>query len=170
MTEQNPLEMTWRADQVEVMHRLRDWAVSFTELNQGLAAWMSLPTSDANALGHIVWAAESDAPLAPAELARRIGMTTGATTLLLHRLEGAGHITRSRESSDRRRVTLRPTASALDTTRAFLAVAGREFADTISGADPDELRVITGFLERMTAASDAGARRLAAAPRDGGAR
>ena len=95
--------------QVEVMEALRDWAVGFAELNQHMAAWMGLPGSDANALGQIVWAAESGEPLSPARLARRLGMTSGATTILLNRLEGAGLIGRTREHADRRRVTLRPS-------------------------------------------------------------
>jgi hypothetical protein len=69
---------------------------------------MRLPGSDATALGQITWAAESGTPLSPAQLSRLLGMTTGATTILLNRLETAGHIRRSRESTDRRRVTLRP--------------------------------------------------------------
>lgn len=65
MVDVDPLSVEWTAAQVEVMHRLRDWAVGFTELNQHLAAWMRLPGSDANALGQIVWADEAGAPLSP---------------------------------------------------------------------------------------------------------
>ncbi|PZE76289.1 MarR family transcriptional regulator [Curtobacterium sp. MCBD17_019] len=143
------------------MHRLRDWAVGFTELNQHLSTWMRLPTSDANALGNIIWADEAGTPLSPAELSRQIGMTSGATTVLLNRLEAAGHIVRSREGSDRRRVTLRPVREAREQARAFLAFAGAEIAASLGDTPDPELTTVIAFLERMTAAARQANTRLA---------
>jgi DNA-binding MarR family transcriptional regulator len=156
----DPLAEDWTAAQVEVMHRLHDWVVGFGEVNGHLAAWMQLPGSDANALGQIVWAAEAGAPLSPAELARRIGMTSGATTVLLNRLEAAGHIRRSRESADRRRVTLRPVPQARERARAFLVRAGAEVAATLRTTPDDDLRTVIAFLSRITAATTEATRRL----------
>ncbi len=160
MTEGDPLTENWTLLQIEVMQRLRDWAVGFGEMHRHLAAWMRLPVSDANALGQITWAAEAGTPLSPAELSRRIAMTTGATTILLNRLESAGHVQRSRESSDRRRVTLRPTPAAREHARRFLAFAGTEIAATLRTADPEELRVVTAFLSKITEATENANRRL----------
>jgi DNA-binding MarR family transcriptional regulator len=156
----DPLADDWTPVQIEVMQRLRDWAVGFTELNQHLAAWMQLPGSDANALGQITWAAESDEPLSPAQLSRLLGMTSGATTILLNRLETAGHIRRSRESADRRRVTLRPSPAARERARGFMAFAGAEIATTLHAADPAELRTVAAFLATITAAAGEANRRL----------
>lgn len=158
----DPMSTEWTTGQVEVMHRLRDWAVGFAELNQHLAAWMGLPGSDANALGQIIWADQQGAPLSPAQLARQIGMTSGAMTVLLNRLEDAGHIHRSRESTDRRRVTLRPVQAARDRARGFLAVAGTEIAATLHAADPAELAATIAFLTRITSAATATNQRLGA--------
>jgi MarR family transcriptional regulator, organic hydroperoxide resistance regulator len=157
----------WRADQVEVMERLRDWADTSVELNQHTAAWMGLPTSDANALGHITWSAESGRPLSPAQLARRIGMTSGATSVLLRRLEQGGHITRVRSQTDLRRVSLHPTAQARERTRGFMAFAGAEISATVRAAEPDELRRVAAFLERMVEAGSAANERLAAVTASG---
>lgn len=156
----DPLVTEWTSTQVEVMHRLRDWVVDFGELNQHLATWMRLPGTDANALGQIIWAAESDTPLSPAQLARQLGMTTGATTILLNRLEAAGHLQRTRESADRRRVTLRPTPAARDRARQFLGLAGTEIAHVLHTTPPNELRAVATFLARMTAAADEANSRL----------
>ncbi|WP_354026327.1 MarR family transcriptional regulator [Curtobacterium oceanosedimentum] len=60
---------------------------------------------DANALGQVLRAERAGTPLPPAQLARQIGMTSGATSARVDRLEAAGHVTRHRESVDRRRVT-----------------------------------------------------------------
>lgn len=168
MTEVDPLSTTWTDDEVLVMHRLRDWAAVFDELNRGLSSWMRLPVSDANALGEIVWAERSGEPMSPARLARRIGMTTGATSVLLDRLEAAGHVERHRESADRRRVTLRPTEGARAESDRFLAFAGSEIATTVRSADPEEVRTASAFLARMTDAAAAANARLADRPRAGG--
>lgn len=165
MTEVDPLSTDWTDDEVAVMHRLRDWAATFDELNRGLSSWMRLPVSDANALGEIVWAEQSGTPISPAGLARRIGMTTGATSVLLDRLEAAGHVARHRESTDRRRVTLRPTDSARAESGRFLAFAGTEIATAVRSADPDELRAASTFVARMTTAAASANARLAARPR-----
>jgi len=160
MAEVGPLTESWTSAQVEVMQRLRDWAVGFGELHRHLAVWMRLPVSDAHALGQITWAAEAGTPLSPAELSRRIAMTTGATTILLNRLEDAGHVLRSRESSDRRRVTLRPTPAAREHARRFLSFAGAEIAATLHAADPEELRVVATFLSKIAEATGDANRRL----------
>ncbi|GIF23465.1 DNA-binding MarR family transcriptional regulator [Actinoplanes tereljensis] len=156
----DPLTVDWSPEQTAAMQQLRDWAVSFAELNQHLAAWMSLPNSDANALGHIIWAAEADQPLTPADLSRQIGMTSGATTVLLNRLETAGHVRRSREHADRRRVTLRPEPGAREQARAFLAAAGAEIAEVLQNTSAEELRQATAFVARLTAASAQANKRL----------
>ncbi len=165
--EVDPLDTDWTDVEVAVMHRLRDWAVAFDELNRHLGAWVALPPSDANALGQVLWAERADAPLSPAELARRIGMTTGATSVLVDRLETAGHVTRHRESSDRRRVTLRTTEQAREANAAFLGFAGREVAGTLRSTDEAETRAALAFLERMTAAATAANARLTERARRG---
>ncbi|OXM54814.1 transcriptional regulator [Amycolatopsis thailandensis] len=164
MADVDPLTESWTPIQIEVMQRLREWAVGFGELHRHLAGWMRLPVSDANALGQITWAAEAGTPLSPAELSRQIAMTTGATTILLNRLEDAGHVQRSRESSDRRRVTLRPTPAAREHARRFLVFAGAEIAAAVRTADPEELRVVTKFLSRITEATGDANQRLEHGP------
>ncbi|MFG1923167.1 MarR family winged helix-turn-helix transcriptional regulator [Cryptosporangium sp. NPDC048952] len=160
MTRLDPLTEEWAPEQTAAMQALRDWAVRFAELNQHLAAWTNLPGSDANALGLIVWAAEDGTPLSPAELSRQIGMTSGAASVLLNRLEAAGHIHRTREHTDRRRVTLRPSPDARERARQFLGVAGVEVAQVLQDTSLDDLRVITAFVSRLAAAGAAANDRL----------
>ncbi|WP_202387265.1 MarR family transcriptional regulator [Nocardioides flavescens] len=152
----DPLETPWSPDQVAVMHALRDWVQAHDELVRRQAAWMDLPVTDVAALGQVVWAAEAGSPLSPTELARLHGFTSGATTALVNRLEAAGHVERTRESSDRRRVTLRPTPAARERTREFLSAVGTDIATLLASTPPDELRTVTSFLQRLTAASHAG--------------
>ncbi|QKS11948.1 winged helix-turn-helix transcriptional regulator [Curtobacterium sp. Csp1] len=164
----DPLDTAWTEVEVAVMQRLRDWAVAFDELNRHLGAWVDLTPSDANALGQVLWAERAGEPLSPAELARRIGMTSGATSVLVDRLESAGHVTRHRESTDRRRVTLRTTETAQRANAAFLGFAGQEIASTLRGSAPDETRAALALLDRMTEAATTANARLARRGRSGG--
>jgi DNA-binding MarR family transcriptional regulator len=156
----DPLTERWRPEDLAVLEALRDWTVGQAEMNHHLGRWAGLPTSDANALGHVVWAAEGGDPLSPQALSRRLGMTTGATTVLVDRLERAGMVVRSRESTDRRRVTLRPSDEGRERARAFTAFAGREMAATVQEASAEDLRVVADFLERLSGAVAAGNERL----------
>ena len=155
-------EASWRASEIEVMEALRGWAVAFAELNQHMATWMDLPTTDAQALGQVLWAASDGDPLSPARLGQRIGMTSGSVTVLVNRLEAAGLIERSREHPDRRRVTLRPTPAAQERARAFTETSVTEIAAALRGADPSDLATSAVFLGRMVEAATAASDRLRA--------
>ncbi|MEV1049036.1 MarR family transcriptional regulator [Streptomyces sp. NPDC049916] len=156
----NPAQEPWETSQVEMMEALREWATGFAEINLHMAQWMRLPGSDANAVGQIVWAAQSGTPLSPAALSRRIGMSTGSTAVLLNRLERAGLVVRSREHQDRRRVTLRPTSAASEQAHTFMAVAGTEIAAALRQTTDTELSTVTSVLSRMNDAARQALERL----------
>jgi DNA-binding MarR family transcriptional regulator len=158
----NAFEAQWESPQVEVLEALQEWAVTFAELNQQMSSWLGLPTTDANALGQVLWAASSGDPLSPARLGQRIGMTSGSVTVLVDRLEAAGLLERSREHTDRRRVTLRPTPAAQERARAFLQVSSVEITAALQESSPDELAAATAFLRKMVAAAADGTARLRA--------
>jgi DNA-binding MarR family transcriptional regulator len=138
-------EMEWDAPQVEVMEALQTWAVAFAELNQLMSSWLDLPTTDA---------------LSPARLGQRIGMTSGSVTVLLNRLEAAGLLARSREHTDRRRVTLRPTPAARERARAFTERSTAEIAAALQEVPAAELEHHAAFIRRMVGAASDAADRL----------
>ncbi|MFF1874762.1 MarR family winged helix-turn-helix transcriptional regulator [Kitasatospora herbaricolor] len=90
------------------------------------------------------------AAVTPGLLREELGITSGAVTAVLDRLERAGHVHRSRDSADRRqvRVHYNPGASRIATAW-FTPVAERT---DIVRADftPAELQVVARFLGRMT--------------------
>ena len=88
---------------------LRGHGTAFAELGRRFGARMGLHTTDATALVEILSAQDRGTPLTQAGLSQRVGLTPGATSSLLNRLEKAGHVTRVRDSADRRIVTLRAT-------------------------------------------------------------
>lgn len=75
-----------------------------------------LHATDVQALGAIL---DADVPLTPGRLREHLGLTSGAVTACLDRLERAGHVRRARESSDRRVVHLYYEPGAKAAARSF---------------------------------------------------
>ena len=82
-------------------------------------------------------------------------MTSGATSVLLDRLERAGLVARSREDADRRRVTLRPTEQGRERACSFAAFAGAELAAAVLATDPHDLEVAQSFVSWVNAVAAA---------------
>ncbi|MGU3433959.1 MarR family winged helix-turn-helix transcriptional regulator [Actinomycetes bacterium M1A6_2h] len=133
----------------EVLEALRRYAVSYLESTHQLARWMKLPTNDGIALGEIVWAESERAPLSPAVLSSRIGLTSGATNALINRLEEQSLVTRSRESSDRRIVTLRATTVAHERMEPFIRRSATELDSALDDFEEETLVAVRDFLNRF---------------------
>jgi len=91
-------------------------------------------------------------PLGPAEVARRLGVSTAASTGIVDRLEARGHVERRAHPSDRRRTEVHLTASGRGEVIGHLMpmfVALRELEAEFSA---DELAVVQRYLSGATAA------------------
>jgi DNA-binding MarR family transcriptional regulator len=89
----------------------------------------------------------SQGPLTAGDLARATGLTTGAVTGILDRLEKAGLVERYRNAIDRRKVFVRPRLEALQRIGRLyegLATASIKHASTYS---TKELELIQNYLE-----------------------
>lgn len=151
-----------------LMEELRNYGSIFNQFSRLFGSWLGLHSTDSEALMEIVHAEERSTPLSPARLAGRIGLSSGATTSLLNRLEAAGHIIRSRESSDRRVVTLRssvevhtraeeffaPLAEQLDTA---MSRHSRELLNSVEALLIDLRTTMSNHLAERPATLDAGA-------------
>ena len=101
-------------------------------------------------------------PVTAGAIAEHTGLTTGAVTGLVDRLENAGHVERVRDPEDRRRVVVRlkpnPRMDAL------MGAAFGPFIDDMAqitaGYDEAELRAITDWIRRTTDALVANTRRI----------
>jgi len=86
-------------------------------------------------------------PITAGDLARATGLTTGAVTGILDRLEKAGLVERFRDASDRRKVFVRPRLEALQRVGRLyqgLAAASLKHASSYS---TKELELIQHFFE-----------------------
>jgi DNA-binding MarR family transcriptional regulator len=104
-------------------------------------------------------------PLTAGELAEHTGLTTGAITGVVDRLERGGFVRRDRDPEDRRRVIVQPTWGTEKVAKAeglFASLLASYTAICESYSDA-ELRVILDFMERCRAMNHEEARRLRAA-------
>lgn len=87
---------------------------------------------------------------APRQLADRLGLTTGSVTSMLDRLEKAGYLTREPHPSDRRKLVVRATATAV---QRAMELVGPLIADghdqLLSRYSVGQIELITEFLVRV---------------------
>ena len=125
---------------------LRVFGAAYAELTRRFAESLGLHSTDARALIEILTAEDQGAPLTPARLAERIGLSSGATTNLVNRLERAGYVTRSREHTDRRVVTLRSSPGIGQPAGEFFAPLASRFAELVARHPDGELDAFESFL------------------------
>jgi len=86
----------------------------------------------------------------PSELARHTGLTSGATTAMLDRLEKAGFLERRPNPDDRRGTLITPAKTAAERAAAWFESARNAQAELISSYSESELEIIAGVFERFT--------------------
>ncbi|BAL89050.1 putative MarR-family transcriptional regulator [Actinoplanes missouriensis 431] len=111
-----------------------------------------LHATDMHALLAVMHAERHGTPLTPGKLGEAIGLTSGATTALIDRLEKGGHLRRSRESTDRRVVHLRYGDAGMSLAMAFFTPLRPHTDAVMDQFSVDELQVIEKFLNGMTGA------------------
>jgi DNA-binding MarR family transcriptional regulator len=88
-------------------------------------------------------------PVAAGRLAEETGLTKGAVTGMIDRLERAGYVWREKDPQDRRRVIVHPLPErARRDIGPLYASVGRSFAQMCSRYDDEELALILDFVGR----------------------
>jgi|SRR5215468_4901412 len=109
---------------------------------------------------------ERNGPLTAGELAQRTGLTTGAITGVIDRLEQAGFVRRAKDPGDRRRVIIEPCYKRMGQVIGPLFESmGRAAAALCARYSTEELGVIRDFVARAHQMALEEARKL----RDAGA-
>ena len=80
------------------------------------------------------------------DLAARTGLTSGAITGVLDRLERAGYVQRTRDDADRRRVLVEPTDKARDASREYYGPLAGQMGPILAGVSDRELAAFVRFL------------------------
>lgn len=123
---------------------LSDAIVMFHE---ALGALTGLSAADHKALGLI----RRDGPMSARELAERTGLTAGAVTGLVDRLEDAGYVRRTRHDTDRRRLVIESTAPTSPQVNKAVAEMQEAMARVTEQFSADELMVVARWVTLTTA-------------------
>ncbi len=107
---------------------------------------MHLGRSDMTALRLLLRARQTGTPLSAAALARELGISTAATTVLVDRLAKSGHAERRPSATDGRGVEIWPTATTDEQVRATMGVLHERMMATVAALSPEESVVIHRFL------------------------
>lgn len=121
---------------------IRRMSAQSVMLSEAMAARFGLKTTELECLDVLFLRGEASA----GELAKATGLTSGAMTALLDRLERAGYVARMADPSDRRRVLLRIRPEAIAPIKAaYEPLAEQSFA-LWAGFSDAELAIVERFL------------------------
>ncbi|UPK74729.1 MarR family transcriptional regulator [Nocardioidaceae bacterium SCSIO 66511] len=115
----------------------------------------SMAAAEAAGLSPSEWYAlsliELEGAATSGQLAVRTGLTTGATTRLIDRLERAGYVRRVADPADRRKVLVESIPDALDLERA-VEPARRRLGEVIGGYSAEQRAVLFDYFENAAVA------------------
>lgn len=138
-----------------VIALLHAFGAADSALGRQFARQQQMHPTDAAAIVEILDAEQRSEFITPARLGERIGLTAGATSTLVNRLEGAGHVVRTRGHADRRLVGLHTTPQVHVDADAFFAPIGSALAAALAEYTPEEIDSFESILRRLTAVVDA---------------
>lgn len=131
---------------------LRAFSVESQRLSEAFAEAQRLHPTDLRALLSVMHAEHDNSPLTPRRLGEDLGLSSGAVTAVVDRLERAGHLFRSRDDADRRVVHLHYDPRANAVARQFFGPLGERSHAVMDGFTPDQLRLVARFIAGMTTA------------------
>lgn len=130
---------------------LRRLNVELDAVGQRFAHLHGLNRTDVRALVAIMDAARRGEALTAGRLGEAVELRSASVTALVDRLEKVGHLRRTRDDADRRRVVLEMSDSAMAAGSDHFGGLARDMAAAMEGYPPEELAVVQRWLEDMTA-------------------
>jgi len=137
-----------------IIDALRRYGTDAARLGDAFAAIHRLQPADLRALVAIMSAEGAGTPLTAGQLREHLGLSSGGTSLVIDRLQAAGHIRRDRDHpTDNRVVHLRFTDQGMATGLAFFGSLGDRTNAILDQFSHDELLVIDRFITAMADAT-----------------
>jgi len=125
---------------------VRDYGIHLTLFRNAISEWAGLNVTDMECLRLLFIKGIAT----PTELARHTGLTSGATTAMLDRLEKAGLIERRPNPNDRRGTLIAPAPSSAEKAASWFESARNAQDELISSYSESELEIISDVFERFT--------------------
>jgi DNA-binding MarR family transcriptional regulator len=139
---------------------VRDYGVNLTQFRNAMSEWAGLNVTDMECLRLLF----QKGIATPSELSRFTGLTSGATTAMLDRLEKAGLIERRPNPDDRRGTLIVPEKSSADKVALWFESARKAQDELISSYSESELEIVADVFERFTKLWDDERRKVQKAP------
>ncbi len=131
---------------IRALMAVRDYGVHLTLFRNAMNEWAGLNATDMECLRLLFLKGIAN----PSELARQTGLTSGATTAMLDRLEKAGLIERRPNPNDRRGTLIVPEKSGTEKVASWFESARKAQDELISSYSESELEIVADVFERFT--------------------
>ena len=132
------------ADFMREISRMSTWSVMF---HQAASLQIGLNATDGKCLGVL----RETGPITAGEMAEITGLTTGAVTGVIDRLEKHGFVRRATDPYDRRRVVIEPIENATNTEelqQIFGPLGEATMHEFINRYTDEELALVLDFVQR----------------------
>lgn len=123
-----------------------EYGVHLTLFRNAVSEWAGLNVTDMECLRLLFLKGTAS----PSELAKHTGLTSGATTAMLDRLENAGLIERRPNPNDRRGTLIAAAESSAEKAASWFASARNAQDKLISSYSEEELEIISDVFEKFT--------------------
>ena len=123
-----------------------EYGIHLTLFRNAVSEWAGLNVTDMECLRLLFLKGTAS----PSELAKHTGLTSGATTAMLDRLEHAGLIERRPNPNDRRGTLIAAAESSAEKAASWFASARNAQDKLISSYSAEELEIISDVFEKFT--------------------
>lgn len=120
--------------------------LALPELRHAIAHRLALNPSEVDAMEHLM-----RRPIGPVDLSRLLGMSSASATVLVDRLEQAGHAVREPDPTDGRRRVVRPTATGAEAVFRQIGPLVSDLVGAENELSAKDKRVVQAYLERVLA-------------------
>ena len=141
MTNSKKIDLKKRA-----LAAVREYGVHLTLFRNAVSEWAGVNVTDMECLRLLFLKGIAT----PSELARHTGLTSGATTAMLDRLEKAGLIERRPNPDDRRGTLVAAAKSSAEKAASWFESARKAQDELISSYSAEELEIISDVFEKFT--------------------
>ena len=131
---------------IQALMAVRDYGVHLSLFRKAVDEWAGHNATDMECLRLLFLKGVAT----PSDLSRQTGLTSGATTAMLDRLERSGLIERRPNPNDRRGTLIVPTESSGEKVASWFESARRAQYELISSYSESELETIIDVFERFT--------------------
>ncbi|MGG7466206.1 MarR family winged helix-turn-helix transcriptional regulator [Plantibacter sp. YIM 135347] len=134
----------------DIRARLQQLTIRQQRFERAVALQLDVDAAGLDAMDHLL----SAGPSTPTELAHRLEISTAAMTLVLNRLESAGHVRRERHPSDGRKLVVTASEESAEEAHGRVAPLIEGVEELIASMGDADLSVVEGFLERLVQVYD----------------